>query len=68
MCIAGRLLCQLPYTPKLYIYLGPSEEPMVSNPLAELSPVEVEFYRFSGMLELRKLATSPSLTMKHLYS
>jgi predicted nucleotidyltransferase len=44
------------HTPKLYIYLDPSEELVVSNPLAELSPVEVEFYKFSGMLELRELA------------
>jgi predicted nucleotidyltransferase len=42
-------------TPKLYIYLDSREELTVSNPLAGLSSVEIEFYKFSGMLELREL-------------
>jgi len=43
------------HTPKLYIYLDPREEQVVSIPLAELSSIEAEFYKFSGMLELRDL-------------
>ena len=43
------------HTPKLYIYLDPFEELIISDPLAELSPIEVEFYKFSGMVEYNDL-------------
>ncbi|MEM1645060.1 MAG: nucleotidyltransferase domain-containing protein [Ignisphaera sp.] len=37
------------HTPKVYIYLDPSEE-RVSLPLAELDPIEIEYYKFSGFV------------------
>jgi len=43
------------HSPKVYIYLDPDEEQIVSVPLVELEPVEKEFYRFSGCLDLRGL-------------
>jgi predicted nucleotidyltransferase len=36
------------HTPKIYIYLDPFEEQCVSIPLAELEPIEIEYYKFSG--------------------
>ncbi len=42
-------------TPKLYIYLDPEEEQVVTLPIVRLSKVEEEFYRFSGMLKLQEL-------------
>jgi len=38
------------HTPKVYIYLDPFEEQSVSIPLAELEPIEVEYYKFSGFV------------------
>jgi|UniRef100_A0A7J2U2D5 predicted nucleotidyltransferase len=43
------------HTPKIYIYLDSRKELAVSNPLAELNSIEIEFYRFSGMIELKEL-------------
>ncbi len=43
------------HSPKVYLYLDPDEERVVSVPLVELSPVEKEFYRFSGCLTLEQL-------------
>ncbi|MDK6028001.1 nucleotidyltransferase domain-containing protein [Ignisphaera sp. 4213-co] len=43
------------HTPKLYIYLDPFEELVISNPIVSLKPLEVEFYKFSGMLEYKDL-------------
>lgn len=43
------------HTPKIYLYLDPLEELILSIPLAELEAVEIEFYRFSGMLMLSEL-------------
>ena len=40
-------------TPKLYIHVGESEK--VSVPLARLSRLEEEFYRFAGSISLRQL-------------
>ena len=40
------------YTPKVYIYLDPEEEVVVSFPLAELGEREREFYRWGGELGL----------------
>ncbi len=42
-------------TPKLYIYLDPEEEQVVTIPVIKLSKVEEEFYKFSGMLNLKDL-------------
>ena len=41
------------HSPKIYLYLDPDEEQIVSVPLIELEPIEKEFYRFSGCLDLR---------------
>lgn len=38
------------HTPKVYIYLDPFEEQTVSIPLAELEPLEIEYYKFSGFI------------------
>jgi len=43
------------HTPKIYLYLDSLEELILSIPLTELEAVEVEFYRFSGMLTLNEL-------------
>lgn len=43
------------YTPKVYIYLDPDEEAVVSLPLARLGEREREFYRWGGELDLRGL-------------
>lgn len=40
------------HTPKVLLVLDPREEVSVSIPLAKLSPLEIEYYKFSGMLEL----------------
>ncbi len=40
------------YTPKVYIYLDPDEEAVVSFPLADLGEREREFYRWGGELGL----------------
>jgi predicted nucleotidyltransferase len=42
--------------PKVYYYLDPAERIAISYPLAKLSRREVEFYRFSGVLDLNMLA------------
>ncbi len=55
------------HTPKLYIYLDPYEELIISTPLAKLRSVEIEFYRFSGMLsyiELLKNERVPGVNKK----
>ncbi len=44
------------HSPKVYIYLDPFEEQVVTVPLVELEPVEKEFYRFSGCLTIDQLA------------
>ncbi len=38
------------HTPKIYLYLDPQEELVITVPLAEMSHIEKEFYRFSGMI------------------
>ncbi len=43
------------HTPKVYLYLDPDEEKVVSIPLVELDPIEKDFYRFSGCLTLSQL-------------
>ncbi|NPA96014.1 MAG: DNA polymerase subunit beta [Crenarchaeota archaeon] len=43
------------HSPKVYLYLDPFEERVVSLPLVELEPIEKEFYRFSGSLALDQL-------------
>ncbi len=43
------------HTPKVYIYLDPFEEKVVTVPLVELKPIEKEFYRFSGCLTYEDL-------------
>lgn len=43
------------HTPKLYIYLDPFEELVISDPLVDMLPIEIEFYKFSGMLEYNDL-------------
>ncbi len=43
------------HTPKVYVYLDPYEELVVTIPLADLKPIEIEFYRFSGMVTLSDL-------------
>jgi len=40
------------YTPKVYIYLDPGEELIVSFPLARLGEREREFYKWGGELDL----------------
>jgi len=42
-------------TPKVYLCLDPYEEVVVSFPLANLNPREVEFYAFGGQLDLKGL-------------
>ncbi|MEM2193110.1 MAG: nucleotidyltransferase domain-containing protein [Candidatus Methanomethylicia archaeon] len=44
--------------PKVYYYLDPKELIAVSYPLAKLNRREIEFYRFSGVLDLSRLARS----------
>lgn len=41
------------YSPKAYVEIGESKT--LSFPLAKLSPREIEFYKFSGQLDLRGL-------------
>ena len=43
------------HTPKVYTYLDPEEEVTVSNPLSDLQGVEIEYFRFSGMVDLQGL-------------
>ncbi len=43
------------YVPKVYVYLDPIEEIVVSYPLAPLRPREREFYKWGGELTLRDL-------------
>ncbi|MEM1678761.1 MAG: nucleotidyltransferase domain-containing protein [Ignisphaera sp.] len=43
------------HTPKIYIYLNALEELCISNPLARLDPIEMEYYRFSGMVDLNDI-------------
>lgn len=43
------------YIPKVYIYLDPYEEIVVSYPLARLRPREREFYKWGGELTLKEL-------------
>ncbi|MGC9009896.1 MAG: nucleotidyltransferase domain-containing protein, partial [Sulfolobales archaeon] len=40
------------HTPKIYFYLDPLERKVISAPLGKLSTVELEFYRFGGLLDL----------------
>jgi len=42
--------------PKVYYYLDPTEQIAISYPLAKLNRREIEFYRFSGVLDLDRLA------------
>ena len=42
--------------PKVYYYLDPRELIAVSYPLAKLNRREMEFYRFSGVLDLNRLS------------
>ncbi len=42
-------------TPRLYIYLDPEEEQVVTLPIVRLGKNEEEFYKFSGMLRLQDL-------------
>jgi predicted nucleotidyltransferase len=46
------------HIPKIYIYLDPLEELCISNPLAELSAIEVEYYKFSGMVGIDDIASN----------
>ena len=41
--------------PKVYIYLDPQEEVVISYPLVRLEHKEMEFYKFSGQLSLEDL-------------
>ncbi len=43
------------YIPKVYVYLDPYEEIVVSYPLAPLRPREREFYKWGGELTLKEL-------------
>ncbi len=43
------------HTPKIYLYLDHLEEQSVSIPIVELEPIEIEYYRFSGMVTLDDL-------------
>ena len=43
------------HTPKVYYILDPSEELIVSFPIAKLMPREQEFYKFSGMIGYKEL-------------
>ncbi|MGC9148100.1 MAG: nucleotidyltransferase domain-containing protein [Sulfolobales archaeon] len=43
------------HTPKIYFYLDPLEKKVISAPLGKLSTVELEFYRFGGILDLKDL-------------
>lgn len=43
------------YTPKIYFYLDPDEEIVVSTPLNDLKEREREFYKWGGELDLRGL-------------
>lgn len=40
------------YTPKIYFYLDPEEEIVVSTPLSDLKEREREFYKWGGELDL----------------
>ena len=46
------------HTPKIYLYLDALEELCISNPLAELDAVEIEYYRFSGMVNIDDIASN----------
>ncbi|MCX8168415.1 MAG: nucleotidyltransferase domain-containing protein [Ignisphaera sp.] len=46
------------HTPKIYVYLDALEELCVSIPLVQLSPMEVEYYRFSGMVGLEDIVAN----------
>ncbi len=46
------------HTPKIYIYLNALEELCISNPLTHLDPIEIEYYRFSGMASLDDIAAN----------
>ncbi len=39
-------------TPKIYVYLTPSRDKVISKPLGKLPGVEADFYRFSGLVDL----------------
>lgn len=43
------------HTPKIYAYLDPLEELCISIPLAHLNPIEIEYYKFSGMVNLSNI-------------
>ena len=43
------------HTPKIYLVLDPNEERIITIPLVDLKSIEIEFYRFSGMLSLNEL-------------
>jgi len=43
------------HTPKIYLYLDHLEEQSISIPIVELEPIEIEYYRFSGMATLNDL-------------
>ncbi len=43
------------HTPKIYLYLDHLEEQSISIPIVELEPIEIEYYRFSGMATLDDL-------------
>ncbi len=40
------------HTPKIYFYLDPLEKKVISQPLGKLSRIELEFYKFGGLLDL----------------
>jgi len=43
------------HTPKAHIYLDPDEKLCITFPMVPLRPLEYEFYRFGGYLELPRL-------------